>query len=415
MWYGIALAGVAAAVIFALNAVYGFVGGASSTTGSQRTVTVARGTVQSSVTASGNVDVARSATANFSTSGTVTSVKVKVGDVVKVGQTLATLDSSSAEADLETAKANLAQAKATLASAAERRHRRAAGVERFEPAPGAGPGDEREAAAGGRPEGARHGAAAARRQQEARLSACVELVGRFVAVELLVEPAERCVQSVFADIGLGGDELDQLELIRHLHAQRIVDRAHLDAGWERSGRRERRLRILRVGRRGSRRGLLDDHAVIADGHVRHDRPRGERVSEHHVRPRPDLRLGRHDGRHSDRRLGDDHHRDRDHRGLGDDRHLGDDRPGGRDRSDHRHPERDRQPGGARHDRPLRLRHVLHEPVVVDAGSRYRLGLERGSRHGGVEGPEAEPELLVPGRRDELVRHDQRRARPVHDR
>ena len=113
----IALVGVVAVVIFALDAVYGFVGGASSSTGSQRTVTVARGTVQSSVTASGNVSVARSAAANFSTSGTVTSVKVKVGDLVTVGQRLATLDSAAAEANLETAKANLAQAEATLASA----------------------------------------------------------------------------------------------------------------------------------------------------------------------------------------------------------------------------------------------------------------------------------------------------------
>ena len=117
LWYGVAVVGVVAVVIFALNAVYGFVGGASSTTGSERTVTVARGTVQSAVTASGNVSVARSAAANFSTSGTVTSVKVEVGDVVTAGQQLATLDSAAAEADLETAKANLAQAEATLASA----------------------------------------------------------------------------------------------------------------------------------------------------------------------------------------------------------------------------------------------------------------------------------------------------------
>src|SRR5262249_21966133 len=117
VWFGIAAAGVIAVVVFALNAVYGFVGGASSTTGSLRTVTVARGAVQSSVTASGNVGVGRSAQANFSTSGTVTSVAVKVGDVVKAGEKLATLDSAAAEANLETAKANLAQAEATLASA----------------------------------------------------------------------------------------------------------------------------------------------------------------------------------------------------------------------------------------------------------------------------------------------------------
>ena len=95
--------------------------------------------------------------------------------------------------------------------------------------------------------------------------------------------------------------------------------------------------------------------------------------------------------------------------------LGHHRPGDLDRCEHRDPQRKREPGWGRHERPLRVRDVLHEPDLVDAGGRRGLRVERDSRHRGVEGAEAGPELLVPGRRDELVGHDERCARPVHDR
>ena len=70
---------------------------ASATNG--RTATVQRGTVQSSVSASGNVSAATSASENFDSSGTLTSVDVTVGDTVKAGQLLATIDPASAQAD----------------------------------------------------------------------------------------------------------------------------------------------------------------------------------------------------------------------------------------------------------------------------------------------------------------------------
>jgi multidrug efflux pump subunit AcrA (membrane-fusion protein) len=108
---------VAVIALFAANAVYGFFGSASSNTGVQRTATVSRGTVQSSVTASGNVAVATSATADFSTSGTVSSIKVRTGQHVKAGEVLATLDPTSAQGTLSTDEANLAQAKTTLTTA----------------------------------------------------------------------------------------------------------------------------------------------------------------------------------------------------------------------------------------------------------------------------------------------------------
>ena len=47
---------------------------------------------------------------NFATSGTLQSVNVKVGDHVKKGQLIATLDPSSAELTLEEAEANVTSA-----------------------------------------------------------------------------------------------------------------------------------------------------------------------------------------------------------------------------------------------------------------------------------------------------------------
>ncbi len=107
----------AAAIVLGLNEIYGFFNSPSASVGVQRTATVTRGVVQSSVTASGNVGVARSAAANFSTSGTVTSVSVRVGHPVGIGKELAALDPTSAQAALDASKANLAQAQSTLAAA----------------------------------------------------------------------------------------------------------------------------------------------------------------------------------------------------------------------------------------------------------------------------------------------------------
>src|SRR5579862_3570450 len=105
------------AVVFGLNAVFGFVKSSNNGTTSQRTATVGVGTVQSTVTASGNVSPATSASTDFATSGTLTAVNVKVGQHVKTGQVLARIDPTSAQATLTTDEANLAQAKATLATA----------------------------------------------------------------------------------------------------------------------------------------------------------------------------------------------------------------------------------------------------------------------------------------------------------
>ncbi|WP_433212789.1 efflux RND transporter periplasmic adaptor subunit [Dactylosporangium sp. CS-047395] len=79
-----------------------------------RLVAVTQGTVSQTVSATGSVASAATANANFTTSGTVTEVDVKVGDVVTKGQTLAKVDPTAAQASLDTAKANLTAAKAAL-------------------------------------------------------------------------------------------------------------------------------------------------------------------------------------------------------------------------------------------------------------------------------------------------------------
>src|SRR2546430_2623830 len=61
----------------------------TASTGTGRAVPVTLGTVTSSVSASGTVQSASTANANFVTSGTVTEIDVKVGDAVTAGQGLA--------------------------------------------------------------------------------------------------------------------------------------------------------------------------------------------------------------------------------------------------------------------------------------------------------------------------------------
>ena len=115
--YSVLVAAVIAVALLGANAVYGFMGSSSSGAAAQRTATVAVGIVQSSVSASGNVSVAQSASADFSTSGTIASVDVAVGDRVKAGTVLGTLDSTSQQAAVLSAQASLTAAEESLATA----------------------------------------------------------------------------------------------------------------------------------------------------------------------------------------------------------------------------------------------------------------------------------------------------------
>ena len=88
-----------------------------ATAGNQRYATVQAGGVVATVSASGTVQSANTANADFGTSGTVTEIDVKVGDVVTKGQVLAKLDPTAAQDQLNTANANLASAQQSLTRA----------------------------------------------------------------------------------------------------------------------------------------------------------------------------------------------------------------------------------------------------------------------------------------------------------
>jgi macrolide-specific efflux system membrane fusion protein len=77
-----------------------------------RIVRVSRGTIVSSVSASGSVASANSRDLAFGASGTVDTIKVQVGDKVKKGQLLATIDDASAQDTLRSAQAALSAAEA---------------------------------------------------------------------------------------------------------------------------------------------------------------------------------------------------------------------------------------------------------------------------------------------------------------
>ncbi|MBB5854535.1 efflux RND transporter periplasmic adaptor subunit [Amycolatopsis umgeniensis] len=72
-----------------------------------RSTPVRRATVTETVSAAGTLASGYTGTANFATAGKVASIDVKVGDVVSVGQKLATIDSAQAAKELQVAKANL--------------------------------------------------------------------------------------------------------------------------------------------------------------------------------------------------------------------------------------------------------------------------------------------------------------------
>jgi macrolide-specific efflux system membrane fusion protein len=87
-------------------------GGDSAGASATRTSRVVRGTVASTVSASGSVGSAKSRSLDFATSGTVTAIYVQAGDKVTKGKLLAKLDQTSAEESVRSAKASLAAAEA---------------------------------------------------------------------------------------------------------------------------------------------------------------------------------------------------------------------------------------------------------------------------------------------------------------
>jgi multidrug efflux pump subunit AcrA (membrane-fusion protein) len=107
------------AVLGAVVAYYLVVGTdrASATPSTARTVPVTQGVVTATVTATGSVQSAATAAADFITGGTVVSIAVHVGDTVAKGQELARVDPTSSQASVDTASANLTAARASLTRA----------------------------------------------------------------------------------------------------------------------------------------------------------------------------------------------------------------------------------------------------------------------------------------------------------
>lgn len=113
--YGLVVFGV----VLALIAVGGF-GLAAATAGSRpateryTTASVTKATVQETLALTGTVTRTGEEPVAFTVSGTVTSVKVRIGDTVKAGQVLATVDSAPARVAVLQARAGLARAEAQL-------------------------------------------------------------------------------------------------------------------------------------------------------------------------------------------------------------------------------------------------------------------------------------------------------------
>jgi multidrug efflux pump subunit AcrA (membrane-fusion protein) len=85
----------------------------------QRTATVERGVVQSTVSGNGSLEAAQQAELDFGASGEVIEIDVEAGQKVSKGDVLARIDSSSARASLASAEAQLAEAEETLEAAEE--------------------------------------------------------------------------------------------------------------------------------------------------------------------------------------------------------------------------------------------------------------------------------------------------------
>ncbi len=104
---------VAVIALLAVNAVFH----KSSAHAAQRTATATMGTVQATVTATGNVASGQTENLGFGTGGTVTAIDVVAGQKVAAGQVLAQIDPTSAQAALTAAQDDLTAAQDNLALA----------------------------------------------------------------------------------------------------------------------------------------------------------------------------------------------------------------------------------------------------------------------------------------------------------
>ncbi|MBU9943018.1 MAG: HlyD family efflux transporter periplasmic adaptor subunit [Dermatophilaceae bacterium] len=92
-------------------------GRTATTTATPRTLTVQHGTVEQSVQATGTIVPATVSQVSFQSSGTVTTVPVKVGDAVVSGQALATIDPTALQQSVTLAQASLSAAQSGVNAA----------------------------------------------------------------------------------------------------------------------------------------------------------------------------------------------------------------------------------------------------------------------------------------------------------
>ncbi|MFH8379928.1 efflux RND transporter periplasmic adaptor subunit [Kitasatospora sp. NPDC018058] len=110
---GVALLGGAALVYATVNGS----GGTAAAKPVTRTATVGKGTVLATVSGTGTLVSPTDAAQDFTTGGRLTAVKVAVGDTVKKGQVLATVDTTAAQQQVDAAQAALTTANANLTKA----------------------------------------------------------------------------------------------------------------------------------------------------------------------------------------------------------------------------------------------------------------------------------------------------------
>ena len=112
----LALAALAAAAIVIAVLV---VGSPATSSAQERTATVERGVIQSTVSGSGNLEPANEADVDFATSGEITHIYVKEGQHVSKDDILAKVDPAAADVDLAQAQADLQSAQDALDQADE--------------------------------------------------------------------------------------------------------------------------------------------------------------------------------------------------------------------------------------------------------------------------------------------------------
>ena len=117
----------AVAIVFGLNDVYGFLNSSSSPAGSQRTATVARGTVQASVSASGNVGVAIRRRRTSRRAARLTAIDVAVGATSRPDRCSRRSIRRAPRTRCSAPRPISSRQQSTLSTAEERPDRRAAG------------------------------------------------------------------------------------------------------------------------------------------------------------------------------------------------------------------------------------------------------------------------------------------------